>query len=220
MILNKLLLNVINYQALLVILPVTISLYNFSYLTKGLKTLSYYLYFSLTIEILVKLFNEYIDNNLPALHVFTLIEFLLISMVYFYSINSNVIKRLVLTITLLVSVFIVINSIYIQNIFSFNTNARAIENVVFIIYPLAFFYSILKELKILKLEKEPMFWINIAILLYFSCNLFIFIFSNYIIDSLSHVNNLWIWFVHGFFNMLMYILFAIGLWYSRKKNAY
>ena len=56
-----------------------------------------------------------------------------------------------------------------------------------------------------------MFWINTAILIYFSGNLFLFIFNTYLVSVLKDDLVVY-WSFHNLLYLIKNVLFAIGLW--------
>ena len=99
---------------------------------------------------------------------------------------------------------------------TFNTYARPIGNILFIFFAISYYYKLLKDLKVRYLERNPMFWINTGILIYFSGSLFLFIFSNYILKNVQL--NILFWAIHAGLNIFIHIFYAIGLWLSRENS--
>jgi hypothetical protein len=215
---DEFLTELLKFASLPIILPIIISFIRFRSLSTETKILCFYIYFSATIEIAANVFISFHIPNLALLHLFTIVEFIFISCLYKKALEGLIPNKIFTVFIVVLSLFLVCNSIFIQPLSGFNTIARTVSNVIIIVYSILFFYKTFKELKIFHLEKEPMFWINSGILFYFSCNLFFFIFSNYIL-TLSTSVNLKVWFVHAVFNFLIYIFFSIGIWHSPKKKV-
>lgn len=181
-----------------------------------LTFLKYLIFFTALVEVIVETLWWHSVNNLPLLHLYIIVEFALLGWMYHLYLYKLLGRYLIPLIIVAFCTFSIINSLFIQSIFTFNTYARAIENLLLILLSLAYFYKMLKELKVKYLEKDPMFWINSGILVYFSGNLFIFIFSNYILPHKSL--NMLFWSIHATLNLFIYTFYAIGLWLSRQNS--
>jgi hypothetical protein len=92
-----------------------------------------------------------------------------------------------------------------------------VEFIVLTGYSLFLFYYILKHLIYVNLLKEPVFWINTAVLFYFSGDLVLFVFKDYIVTHYSERYDLFWAITHTFFNVLMNVFFSIGFWKIRRK---
>jgi hypothetical protein len=97
---------------------------------------------------------------------------------------------------------------------TFNTYARSLEGILVIILCLSWCYQTLTEMKIRALQQDPVFWTNTGFLLYFSGNVLLFTFSNYILN-INHALNQYIWAFHALFSILLYFFITIGLWKAR-----
>lgn len=84
-----------------------------------------------------------------------------------------------------------------------------ITNLIYMLWILLFLrkqYS-LKDTELNK--KKPFTWFVVGISLYAPCTLLVFSFYHYLrAHPLSYLKNLWL--IHNFFNVVMYVLFAIG----------
>lgn len=197
------------------LIPLIVAIYNRNKLDYPLKYLSYLIYFSACIEIISAILWWQEENNLPLLHIFVVVEFILIGWMYQLHLYKLYNRYLIPVLIVAFSIFSIINSLFIQSIYTFNTYARPIGNLLFIIFAISYYYKLLKELKIRYLERNPMFWINTGILIYFSGSLFLFIFSNYLLKQ-TQLNNLF-WSIHAGLNVFINVLYAIGLWLSREN---
>lgn len=199
-----------------IFIPFIIVLRKKSQLEYPMTFLAYLIYFMAITEVIAEILWWSSTNNLPLLHLYIIVEFALLGWMYHLYLYKLLGRYLIPLIIVAFCTFSIINSLFIQSIFTFNTYARAIENLLLILLSLAYFYKMLKELKVKYLEKDPMFWINSGILVYFSGNLFIFIFSNYILPHKSL--NMLFWSIHATLNLFIYTFYAIGLWLSRQNS--
>lgn len=146
--------------------------------------------------------------NIIVPNVFSVIEFFLVSFYFIEIFNLRKTKQLkiittILTITLGSTVYFYQNQ-------SYNNISSLILSPYFITLSLLFFAKTMREQKINNLFKYPPFWFNSGILFYFSCSVFINIFSNYSIENMSNDAQKTLWFIHSVLNFISYIIYAIA----------
>lgn len=143
-------------------------------------------------------------SNYSFLQVYGGIEILLL--LYFYHKKSEF-KKTVLVIGTLLAVLYLLNSFILEN-GKFNTIGRSLESIVFLFLAMKLFYQFFRKEEDIFLDKSPVFWINVGILVYFSGAFFTFIFSEYILDP----RTVPMWRLHNSSNFLKNLFFAIALW--------
>jgi hypothetical protein len=158
-------------------------------------------------------------TNMPLLHAYTLVEMFLFSIFFIHAFQSRQIKLLIRVLVALFSLFCIINFSFFQSILQFNTYTRPVEAIIIIFLSLLYWWKPGKpdedERKWSAISEN---WIISGTLLYFSSALFLFIFSNYLLDQLSIRANKFIWNLHGAIVIFMYLLFAIAFLKSNKND--
>ncbi len=154
-------------------------------------------------------------NNLFLLHIFTVLELGLLALMFGPAIGSLLPAPQLRLLILGFVVFAIFNSIYIDGITRFNAFAKAIEALMVIGFVLLYFYHILRTLEIKHLDRAPLFWVAAGSLIYFSGSLFVFIYSNKIVSSVS--SSFTIWGIHAFLYILKNIFYSIALWTKSNK---
>lgn len=151
-------------------------------------------------------------SNIVLYNYFILIETILLYF-YFGHIQSNII-RLISTIFLIFFILISSYELVINSIKSMNAVSFTLQSIYSIVFSLLAFHHILKEQKYNNILKASVFWINSAILLFFTGNLFLHLFSKYLQE---HALNAFfeLWAFHSFFNIVFYSLISIGLWKTK-----
>lgn len=198
-------------SALIKVVPTFYALKRVSNGDREQRILSLLIFISLFFEIAAYILGSILHtNNLFLLHLFTTIE-LVFFVWLFYRETIVFIPKVVIQI--FVGGFVVYALYYAtlnDNITSFNTYPRAVEGITVISMVILYFYSLLKSLKIVVLQRVALFWISVGGLIYFSGGLFIFIFSNVILisDSMSFT----IWAIHACLSITLYIFYTIALW--------
>ncbi len=194
--------------------PVVLALFRYRQLGIAMRAIAAYVFLSGIIQITSSYLNGQKQNNLWLLHLYTPLEFTCI--VWFYStVLQGFLKRAVFVwIGVGFALLSGLNSWFLQDPKTFNTYARSLEGILVILFCLVWCYKTLTEMKIKQLQKDPVFWVNTGFLLYFSGNVLLFAFSNYIL-GINRALNLYIWAFHAFFSILVYFFISIGLWKAR-----
>jgi hypothetical protein len=205
---------IINSGAGFIALTVLIALLRFRYLHGAMKTMAYYAFLGGTVQCYASYLSNNKINNLYLLHLYTPLEFACILWFYSILLRGFIPQKVFLYLAFGFVTFSALNSLFIQDLKTFNTYARSLEGVLVIVLSLLWFYQTLIEMKIKKLEEEPVFWVNAGFLLYFSGNVLLFAFSNYIMNINNSLNS-YIWAFHALFSILVYLLIAVGLWKTR-----
>lgn len=198
------------------IIPFLAAIKNLRYLKKHLFVYFIIVLISLITELLNIILAKAGQSNLNFFRYYTIVEFLLISVFYITLFKSYFKPNLLYLIAIL---FLIISYLdYLFNgLMSMDNISSAIEAIIFIIYSLFFFYYVLKNLIFENIFLEPVFWINIAVLIYFSGNLILFVFSNYM-AKIEPSNYIILWgFIHTFFNVLYSVLLSIGFWKAKSN---
>jgi len=121
-----------------------------------------------------------IKNNLPGLHLYTLLEFLLI--VKFTESNITKLKGLPSSVLMIAgSILIFLNTVFIQNIYTYNSISIAGVKIFTIVVSVIFFYKILSTKRYDILEIKPSVYFFTAIFLNASVSLIWYMYSNSII---------------------------------------
>jgi hypothetical protein len=202
--------SITTYCSLLVVLL------KFRGLSPALRLVSYHIILASTTEVVLRLVRlMYKGNNLPVLHLYTPLECTIICWFYLELLDGFISKKWIHGFLYSFLIFSMVNSFWIQDIWTFNTNSRPVEAAAVILMAILFFYRILSEMKIKRLDKYPEFWINTGYLLYFSGAFFLFLPSNFIIDK-GKLLNLTIWSVHAVLSVILYSLLGLSIWMYRK----
>jgi len=93
--------------------------------------------------------------------------------------------------------------------------SSAVESIMLMLYSLLGFYYQITRPMYSNILRTPLFWFNTAILIYFSGDLFLFIFTNYVRSHLASFSYA-LWDIHSFVNILFYILVSIGFWKTKS----
>ncbi len=207
---------VITASIFVIFLPFGLAMFWRKKLTGPMFVIFCYLILGIAAQLISFITKEYQIKNLPLLHLYTVIEFSWITWFYHQAMPVYLPERRTKVIIVIFSVAAALNTLFLQPVTQFNTYIRTSESILVIIFSLLFFYKIISEMKIQRLEKEPLFWINVGFLIYFSGSTLLFIFSNYILPF-KNTLNLYVWSLHAIFSILLYLIQSIGIWMAAHK---
>lgn len=214
---NDFLIWLLDYVQYILLFPLTIAIIRKKYLKQELQFILYFIILGIFFEILSRTISYYDRklNTLPTLHLYTILEFIIIGLFYQSFFGNFFSKKLLPTIIIGFVIFALINAFFIQKLSNFNTYASGLESIIMIGLSLLCFYKMLIELDTRSPTKQPVFWINSGFLFYFAGNLFIFSLSNFI-KSDNHLLLLG-WGMHAFLMAVLHIFIGIGLWQSHRR---
>jgi len=145
-------------------------------------------------------------NNLPALHIYTILEFISIA-TFFYAISNDAAEKLAIRtsadIVILVSI---VNIMYLTSIYKYNLVPRSVAAIFILVFCIRYMMRNLS----FNATHVPFFPFAtvVAFLLYFSGSLTLFALSDYVILN-KKVSSL-IWDTHATFVLIMYLIIAVG----------
>ena len=182
----------------------------FNLTNTSIKWFLYAILTSLIVQVFSQILWYKVLNNLPLLHLYTLLEFIFLSLFY-RSIFRDLKLRYLDLFILLVGLFIIVNSAFLQPVNGFNNNAKTLTQLIFIAYTLIYLFKLPKQ------ENALLNLLNSGILIYYSGSLFIFMFTNVLTDLkelIPYYNYLWL------ANAFLYLIFQLIILYGLWKTVY
>lgn len=167
-------------------------------------------------DVLGYFFSEEKSNNLVLLHIYTLVEFSLLSIFYFLFYKQYVGKNYIFL--LLIPAFYVVGYLdyRMHGSDSIDNLSASIESLVLSIYALTSFLVIMNKLVFKNLLSVPFFWVNSGVLLYFLPNLLVFAFCTYANGS-DRIDTGAVWALHSILNIVFNLLICVAFWEARAK---
>jgi hypothetical protein len=164
------------------------------------------------------LFRQHISTVL-LFNLYYAMLFFLLTWFYYEILFSNT-RRVLVWVGLAVYLqsFLLV-SIYVQSIFEYQTLLWVITAVIMIVYSIAYFFYSFSTIPASNIFGYTLIWINCAIMIYFSMNLFLFVMGNHVLTKLDPEMSLLVWSFHNVNNIIKNILFSIGLFFFKKKVA-
>lgn len=169
---------------------------------------------SILLQIITFIFYLNSLNNLPFFHIYTYLEFGVISIVY-YLVLDTYHKRRILLLFLIVGfvIFSIINLVKWENIFTYNSNQRLAEFLVVFVFIIVYMTTILRTRSQGNIENQPYSVLSFGFLVYFTGTLLLFL-------NASNLMNLGIkndWVLHSILNIFINIVYFIVIWMSSRR---
>ncbi len=205
------------FAPLSILLPLIIGLYKFKVLSFSAKIIWWNLILTAIINttavIIAKVFHS---NNLPLVHLFTVIETIMLIWFYKRLLEIKVSSKWYSILQIAFILICIANTVFFQNIHTYCSYTRSVESIICMLFALNYFAKIAST--DIKALKDAGFYFNTGIFLYFSGAFMLFVFSNFLAVKLTKTDFLIIWNIHACLFVLMYIFFAIGFSLNKKNG--
>ncbi len=195
-------------------------LYSFRYLNKGFKFLVIFAGFAFFTELGMNIAIKFrhIENNMPELHIYIILEFLFLSLFFREELKGFVKKNIILAIIVLFEAYLLTDTLFIGELHVYPNISRALEGIILLTFSIILFYKILVEVKYDNIWKVPVVWINFAMLLYFAGIFFHIILFNEILNysrevakSLQHL--------YEVLDITFYLIISAGFFVARRYRS-
>lgn len=200
-----------NIGLFLLILSLLIWVLRYRSLPKGPQVLGWFLLANLLIQLTAQAFWVRKMNNLPLLHLNTILEFIFIS--YFFKVvylGQEWFRRYYSYILIGICVLLGLNSVFFESIFDFNTHAKILVQICLIGFVLIYFFDAFGKVDFTENIPQSISLICFGILLYNAGSLFIFMFGQISIAKEIVESYRLIWMVNGILSTLLQFIFLIA----------
>lgn len=197
------------------LIPLLISLIRFRNFEKGYFFLLILFVFASIADLLNFILVSRKANTSPIYHIYTLLEFTLI-LLYYVNFFKKYTGVVYLYYALAVFPFMKILDFYFYGLFRMDVISTSYVALVFLSISLYFFYLVMRIQPFNNIFEEPSFWINTGVLLYFSGNLMIFLFNNYLSTNYPDRQGLLWDTIHSILNIAFNLSMCIGIWKLKK----
>lgn len=198
-----------------IVAPLAAAIWHYKILSPAYRALTAYLSIAALSSIIISSMGLLKMNNMPAMQIYTLVEFLALSVFYKRLLDGSVIAKYIPHIIVVYCILFVLNIIFYQPLLTYNSYTRVLEAVIVILYSIIYFTKNLDD--IASTTTTPVgrtAYVNAGFLLYFSGSLALFLVTNLI--ELFHPVFRIIWSVHATLLLILYILLTIALWKYKK----
>lgn len=119
---------------------------------------------------------------MPGLHLYTIVQFLALSVVfYYYYEHKSLWRRLVLINGIVAFMVALADACWVDGILHTNTLSRSYAAVSMFVYALIYFYHLFQQDGRQYDFYDPMFWFAVAVLIYFANNILYFMIRRYLL---------------------------------------
>ena len=133
----------------------------------------------------------------------------MLGLVYFFAFDEAFNRHLITWVVGAGILFTVADAMFIEGLRQFNSYSRTVESIILILTALAFFYQLINRLDLTFIDKQPMFWISVGVLIYFSGNVFLFMLQRAMIASGESDFSLY-WIIHSCLNIIANFAYSIA----------
>ena len=198
-------------------LSAIICLYRFKYTFKHFLFISLLIFVSIVIEIISYIMIKYFAlSNLLIYNIHTILELFLISAFYYKNLEGIKLKKSIIIFYLFFLTYQIIE-LKIKSKNSLNEVSLIFESLYVIVFTILTFYQILHKKFQKNLFDSSIFWFNSAFLIYFSGNLFIYLFSSFLNNYYKIVFHE-MWGYHSILSIILYSLISIGFWKTKPSQ--
>lgn len=196
--------------------PIILFLANRRRATLALQVLFIYLLIATIINVTAIVLATFGQRNLWLLHLYTVLETVILLFFFIQLVRSRKAKTVIWSLLILFPLACLFNWLFVQDSSYFNTYTRSVEALLIIGISAWYWLSSGKETLHIAWTDNPLNWIVSGLLLYFASALFLFLFSNFLLDNPNNMIRDIVWVTHGLLLVTMYILFGIG--FTKLKN--
>lgn len=201
-------------SAYMIMGPILIGFLRIRKLEAHIRLLLYYLCLSATVEMFGLLLVEKGTNNLFLFHISSFVEIIFLLLVY-YRESKTFLSKSNLYILLIVNSVAAFGDAFIwSSLKEFNAYSLTVGSVILIFVSIRYYYLLMKNLNVKRIERSAMFWVNTGVLIYYAGNLFTFAGTKFLSGSLSDFYLMWG--LHSIMNIVMLLMFSTAFIWSRK----
>lgn len=198
------------------LIPIGIGIKNRKLLSPEMTSVLLLMFVCLITQSVVIYLRTFQINNLWLGHIYVPLEFVLLANAYRIRLRKQIPQKVIGSIMVLFPLLALLNTLFLQDLTQNNSNVRTLEVVLLIFLALSYFYTLMKNLSFKRPERDPFFWVNTGVLIYLSSSLFLFMYSNILLQYSNTLGHL-VWDIHKVFLFFYYSAIAIGLWILPKK---
>lgn len=157
-------------------------------------------------------------SNLPFYYVYFFIEAPGILFLYKRRFGSHRITKYLPWLALVMVLLTLINGLFVQGWFQLPSYTRTLEAVIMSLLSLFYFRFVFAERKVRHLDRSFWFWTSAGILLYFTSNLLMFMYTNWLLGMEDELF-IAVWSIHAVSNFILYSFYAIGLLCQDQESS-
>lgn len=195
-----------------VIVPILIGAIFRKTLTAPLSVLYIFICVTGLIELISSIFFEFGLNNIIFFEIFTYVEFISLSLVYFLISDRSIVRTSIVLVSSAFLSYLIWGEFSNNDRGELNTERILVESCILTCYSVNYLLQVLFRSTTKFIETQPYFILSVGLLLYFLGNILVFLFYN----NLEGETFLSVWSIHSLLNLLLNFTFGIVLWKSKK----
>ena len=114
-------------------------------------------------------------------------------------------------------IYCALDSLLFPQAARFKPTLQLIESLLILGMVGLYFRKLLHELRVTRLDREPMFWVSVGLVINHLGKSQIYLFSNFLLSHYSNQLNLNIWAIHSLLLVVLYSCYLVALW-IRPQN--
>jgi len=198
-----------------VLLPLGLAGWRWPLLSPALRLLAVYLVVAEATLLTASLAQLYWPQwGLVVWHGFSIIQTLFFLRIYYLTLRLPLLPRLIIWAAPLFTLFAICDTLYLEGIQRVNAYTHVLQSALLITLALFYFEQLLNELQVVRLERDPLFLVSTAVVLYFSGTVLMYVFINHFLTTNDYAGNRVIYTINSIVNLVQYSLFALAFWYA------
>lgn len=199
------------------LLPLAVYLTRFRYATTRVHIIGALIVVSGVCDLIGFVLREGQQSTAVLFNIYYTLLFFLLTWFYYEILFLNT-RRMVVWIGLAIYLqSLILITIFVQSFLEYQTLMWVITAIIMIVYSIAYFLYSISNMPMPSLFGYTLMWINSGVLIYFCLNLFLFILGNYVLTRLEPQTSLLIWSFHNVNNIIKNVLFAVGIYFYKRK---
>ena len=199
-----------------VLIPLFVGFRNYQILVPAFRIILWFVLFSAIVNgIVIALSHQGVHTSF-IFHIYTVFEFLFLSLFYLQVFGKDT-RKIIIPLIALFSLWCIYNYLFLQNGDKVNTYTRPIEAIIVMLYGMLFINKQNNVERDASWGSDGLNWINTGILIYYASNLFVFVFFNFLVNGERYMFEIAMS-LHDTLMIAEYVLFAIGFYKCRAKT--
>ncbi len=157
-------------------------------------------------------------SNGLSINIFTTIEFLFYSWLFYKEIKNRSFKKIIISATPLLIIAIVTNVFFIQGLHTMHTYTFLPGSVLMVCFIFLYFYDLFLHDQVVSLSKNPMFWICTGLLFYYPGMFCVYAFFHAVSTEMAEEYGKIYILMANIFNIILYSCFTIAFLCRRWKS--
>jgi hypothetical protein len=176
---------------------------------KTLRVIFFYIVYCIINEALGYYFHQIRQNTFILFDIFTVVEFSLFVLFYYYALSEGFMKKAIFPIWLCFLIFASIHLFLVNNLNTFDSITSGVETILIILMCIYYLVVQIKGSNNLVVYSTTNFWTIITFLIYLCGTFFLYIMAENMIDNKNFQRHYLI--INSAFNVLKNILLSVAM---------